>query len=311
MDAAGVCCRYFGLGDDRLYFHPPPSPRCAHATKEGRVGFTLARRRPTFRIRRKLADGRLSSAPPPPPFSTSKLSRKSSSPLSMDKEKRMRESRDKLRMLGLTSELLLLEHFFFFFGIRSVPILMIVKLTEYEVSYLTKNDIFIGKKRFNLIQFEGGNGCNKSCVQDFYFFFSSSFILSLSTLFPPYFHYLVFKDRNDIETKIFTSITNAPIMIQTAITAFFFFLLSSSFFFSFVSKESFHQPIRRSRDPSIRTTLTTLIDARRSCSPSTDETRIQRHVGWCIRVADGEIDFHRKSTERSRRKRRIIERFYY
>lgn len=63
MDAAGVCCRYFGLGDDRLYFHPPPSPRCAHATKEGRVGFTLARRRPTFRIRRKLADGRLSSAP--------------------------------------------------------------------------------------------------------------------------------------------------------------------------------------------------------------------------------------------------------
>lgn len=109
---------------------------------------------------------------------------------------------------------------------------MIVKLTEYEVSYLTKNDIFIGKKRFNLIQFEGGKGCNKSCVQDFYFFFFlSSFILSLSTLFPPYFHYLVFKDRNDIETKIFTSITNAPIMIQTAITAFFFFLLSSSFFF--------------------------------------------------------------------------------
>lgn len=41
----------------------------------------------------------------------------------------------------------------------------------------------------------------------------------------------MFKDRNDIETKIFTSITNAPIMIQTAITAFFFFLLSSSFFF--------------------------------------------------------------------------------
>lgn len=116
-----VCCRYFGLGDDRLYFHPPPSPRCAHATKEGRVGFTLARRRPTFRIRRKLADGRLSSAPPPPPFSTSKLSRKSSSPLSMDKEKRMRESRDKLRMLGLTSELLLLEHFFFFFWYKKRP----------------------------------------------------------------------------------------------------------------------------------------------------------------------------------------------
>lgn len=23
MDAAGVGCRYFGLGDDRLYFHPP------------------------------------------------------------------------------------------------------------------------------------------------------------------------------------------------------------------------------------------------------------------------------------------------
>lgn len=108
---------------------------------------------------------------------------------------------------------------------------MIVKLTEYEVSYLTKNDIFIGKKRFNLIQFEGGKGCNKNCLQDFYFFFSSSFILSLSTLFPPYFHYLVFKDRNDIETKIFMSITNAPIMIQTAITAFFFFLLSSSSFF--------------------------------------------------------------------------------
>lgn len=183
-----VCCRYFGLGDDRLYFHPPPSPRCAHATKEGRVGFTLARRRPTFRIRRKLADGRLSSAPPPPPFSTSKLSRKSSSPLSMDKEKRMRESRDKLRMLGLTSELLLLEHFFFFFGIRSVPILMIVKLTEYEVSYLTKNDIFIGKKRFNLIQFEGGKGCNKSCLQDFYFFFfeliHSFSVYFISSLFP-------------------------------------------------------------------------------------------------------------------------------
>lgn len=32
MDAAGVGCRYFGLGDDRLYFHPP----VAHATKEGR-----------------------------------------------------------------------------------------------------------------------------------------------------------------------------------------------------------------------------------------------------------------------------------
>lgn len=23
MDGAGVCCRYFGLGDDRPYFHPP------------------------------------------------------------------------------------------------------------------------------------------------------------------------------------------------------------------------------------------------------------------------------------------------
>lgn len=159
---------------------------------------------------------------------------------------------------------------------------MIVKLTEYEVSYLTKNDIFIGKKRFNLIQFEGGNGCNKSCVQDFYFFFFlSSFILSLSTLFPPYFHYLVFKDRNDIETKIFTSITNAPIMIQTAITVFFFFLLSS-FFFSFVSKESFHQPIRRSRDPSIRTTLTTLIDARRSCSPLIDRRNEDTTPRWLV-----------------------------
>lgn len=36
MDAAGVCCRYFGLGDDRLYFHLtrlllhlPLSPMCA------------------------------------------------------------------------------------------------------------------------------------------------------------------------------------------------------------------------------------------------------------------------------------------
>lgn len=65
---------------------------------------------------------------------------------------------------------------------------MIVKLTEYEVSYLTKNDIFIGKKRFNLIQFEGGKGCNKSCVQDFYFFFfeliHSFSVYFISSLFP-------------------------------------------------------------------------------------------------------------------------------
>lgn len=59
MDAAGVGCRYFGLGDDRLYFHPP----VAHATKEGRPRVLRGPRRPTFRIRRKLADGRLSSAP--------------------------------------------------------------------------------------------------------------------------------------------------------------------------------------------------------------------------------------------------------
>lgn len=189
---------------------------------------------------------------------------------------------------------------------------MIVKLTEYEVSYLTKNDIFIGKKRFNLIQFEGGKGCNKSCLQDFYFFFfeliHSFSVYFISSLFP-----LLGVQRSQWHRNENIHVNNQRANNDTD-RYYRLFLLSSFFFFffSFVSKESFHQPIRRSRDPSIRTTLTTLIDARRSCSPSTDETRIQRHVGWCIRVADGEIDFHRKSTERSRRKRRIIiERFYY
>lgn len=105
-----------------------------------------------------------------------------------------------------------------------------------------------------------------------------------------YSHHLAsFEDRNEIERKYsrpsnnHRACTNAPIMIQTAITASSF----SLFFFSSSSRRSrstsqFDEPdrLRLLRD------VTTLIDARRSCSPSTDET------SWS--VVDGEIDFHRE-----------------
>ena len=99
--------------------------------------------------------------------------------------------------------------------------------------------------------------------------------------------------HRDENINIFTSlpsITNAPIMIQTAITvssSSFFFLFFFLFPSSWRSRSTSHHSTKP-RDPSIRTgssnatlrphgtTLTTLIDARRSCSPSTGETRIQR-----------------------------------
>lgn len=93
MDGAAVGCRYFGLGDDRPYFHPPvftpypPASSCdprvyvyiytyrdiSHSRTVRPV--LRAKQRPTFRTRRKLADGGLSSEislaffsffPPPP-----------------------------------------------------------------------------------------------------------------------------------------------------------------------------------------------------------------------------------------------------
>jgi len=77
MDGAAVGCRYFGLGDDRPYFHPsasisPASSRFAcvcisipiyrdisHSRTVRPV--LRAKQRPTFRTQRKLADGSLSS----------------------------------------------------------------------------------------------------------------------------------------------------------------------------------------------------------------------------------------------------------
>lgn len=190
---------------------------------------------------------------------------------------------------------------------------MIVKLTEYEVSYLTKNDIFIGKKRFNLIQFEGGKGCNKSCVQDFYFFFfeliHSFSVYFISSLFP-----LLGVQRSQWHRNENIHVNNQRANNDTD-RYYRLFLLSSFFFFFFPSSRRSRSTSRFDEAAIHRSEqrlqpLSMLVD--RALLSSTDETRIQRHVGWCICVADGEIDFHRKSTERSRRKRRIIiERFYY
>lgn len=78
MDGAAVGCRYFGLGDDRPYFHPsaPISPPASSRSACVCISIPIyrdishsrtvrpvlrAKQRPTFRTRRKLADGGLSS----------------------------------------------------------------------------------------------------------------------------------------------------------------------------------------------------------------------------------------------------------
>lgn len=127
MDAAGVCCRYFGLGDDRLYFHLtrlllhlPLSPMCARDERGTgphswfHVGPPTTdfsnppetRWRPSF-IR-----------PPSFFFRMSKLSRKSSSLLSMDGKKKECESQDKRTWTNFW--IAVTRIFFFFFCIRSV-----------------------------------------------------------------------------------------------------------------------------------------------------------------------------------------------
>lgn len=79
MDGTAVGCRYFGLGDDRPYFHPSvPSYLLLPRTRAVRASMYIytyrdilhsrtvrpvlrAKQRPTFRTQRKLADGGLSS----------------------------------------------------------------------------------------------------------------------------------------------------------------------------------------------------------------------------------------------------------
>lgn len=128
MDAGGVCCRYFGLGDDRLYFHPtrlllhPPLPPMCARDERGtgphswfHVGppTTDFSNPPETRWRPSFIRPPLLLFPNVETFTKIVLA-------SFDGWKKKKNASLRINVLGPISELLSLEYFFFFFCIRSV-----------------------------------------------------------------------------------------------------------------------------------------------------------------------------------------------